>query len=149
MQIFNFFATKAMRVLSEKPDCTLLSWRGYEVNVCFSVHELKFKIRVISKLWLTDFCVQDLNWRYLSQQHSGVSSVCSSMMEQQQAAPGGYQGQGGGQTGNAGGYTQQEVDEMNQQLNHTRSQRVRAAMFPETLDEGIEIPSTQVCNTCA
>lgn len=33
--------------------------------------------------------------------------------------------------------------EMNQQLNHTRSQRVRAAMFPETLEEGIEIPSTQ------
>lgn len=32
---------------------------------------------------------------------------------------------------------------MNQQLNQTRSQRVRAAMFPETLEEGIEIPSTQ------
>lgn len=32
---------------------------------------------------------------------------------------------------------------MNQQLSHTRSQRVRAAMFPETLDEGVEIPSTQ------
>lgn len=32
---------------------------------------------------------------------------------------------------------------MNQQLSHTRSQRVRAAMFPETLEEGIEIPSTQ------
>lgn len=32
---------------------------------------------------------------------------------------------------------------MNQQLNHTRSQRVRAAMFPETLEEGVEIPSTQ------
>ena len=42
------------------------------------------------------------------------------------------------------GYTQQEVDEMNQQLNQTRSQRVRAAMFPETLEEGIEIPSTQM-----
>ena len=25
-----------------------------------------------------------------------------------------------------------------------RSQRVRAAMFPETLDEGLEIPSTQM-----
>ncbi|KAA0202151.1 hypothetical protein HAZT_HAZT009802 [Hyalella azteca] len=35
------------------------------------------------------------------------------------------------------------VDEMNQQLTQTRSQRVRAAMFPETLDEGLEIPSTQ------
>jgi hypothetical protein len=34
--------------------------------------------------------------------------------------------------------------EMNQQLNQTRSQRVRAAMFPETLEEGIEIPSTQM-----
>jgi len=42
------------------------------------------------------------------------------------------------------GYTQQEVEEMNQQLNQTRSQRVRAAMFPETLEEGIEIPSTQL-----
>lgn len=34
--------------------------------------------------------------------------------------------------------------EMNQQLNQTRSQRVRAAMFPETLEEGIQIPSTQI-----
>merc|ERR1719216_617792 len=42
------------------------------------------------------------------------------------------------------GYTQQEVEEMNQQLNQTRSQRVRAAMFPETLEEGIDIPSTQL-----
>lgn len=33
--------------------------------------------------------------------------------------------------------------EMNLQLSQTRSQRIRAAMFPETLDEGIEIPSTQ------
>ena len=33
--------------------------------------------------------------------------------------------------------------EMNNQLNQTRSQRIRAAMFPETLEEGIEIPSTQ------
>lgn len=40
-------------------------------------------------------------------------------------------------------YTQDQVDDMNQQLNQTRSQRVRAAMFPETLEEGIEIPSTQ------
>ena len=36
-------------------------------------------------------------------------------------------------------YTQEQVDEMNQQLNQTRSQRVRAAMFPETLEEGLEI----------
>lgn len=35
------------------------------------------------------------------------------------------------------------IQEMNNQLNQTRSQRVRAAMFPETLEEGIEIPSTQ------
>merc|ERR1740116_497280 len=42
------------------------------------------------------------------------------------------------------GYTQEQVDEMNQQLNQARSQRVRAAMFPETLDEGLEIPSTQL-----
>lgn len=34
--------------------------------------------------------------------------------------------------------------DVNQQLNQTRSQRVRAAMFPETLDEGVPIPSTQV-----
>lgn len=34
--------------------------------------------------------------------------------------------------------------DMNQQLSQTRSQRVRAAMFPETLEEGIEIPSTQL-----
>lgn len=36
-----------------------------------------------------------------------------------------------------------DLSEMNQQLSHTRSQRVRAAMFPETLEEGVEIPSTQ------
>ena len=36
------------------------------------------------------------------------------------------------------------IAEMNQQLNQTRSQRVRAAMFPETLEEGTEIPSTQL-----
>ncbi|UYV74419.1 CTNNB1 [Cordylochernes scorpioides] len=40
-------------------------------------------------------------------------------------------------------FTEDQVDEMNQQLTQTRSQRVRAAMFPETLDEGMEIPSTQ------
>nr|AAL49497.1 beta-catenin [Chaetopterus variopedatus] len=42
------------------------------------------------------------------------------------------------------GFTQEQVDDMNQQLNQTRSQRVRAAMFPETLEEGIQIPSTQM-----
>ncbi|XP_058443779.1 armadillo segment polarity protein isoform X2 [Malaya genurostris] len=40
-------------------------------------------------------------------------------------------------------FTQDQVDDMNQQLSQTRSQRVRAAMFPETLEEGIEFPSTQ------
>ncbi|XP_037085195.1 armadillo segment polarity protein-like isoform X2 [Pollicipes pollicipes] len=44
---------------------------------------------------------------------------------------------------NYAGYSQAQVDEMNQALSQTRSQRVRAAMFPETLDEGLEIPSTQ------
>jgi catenin beta 1 len=41
-------------------------------------------------------------------------------------------------------FTQQQVNEMNVQLNQTRSQRVRAAMFPETLEEGFQIPSTQI-----
>jgi len=41
-------------------------------------------------------------------------------------------------------FTQEQVDDMNQQLSQTRSQRVRAAMFPETLEEGIQIPSTQI-----
>jgi len=41
--------------------------------------------------------------------------------------------------GFAPGFTQEQVDEMNQHLAHTRSQRVRAAMFPETLEEGIEV----------
>ena len=39
------------------------------------------------------------------------------------------------------------VTDMNAQLNQTRSQRIRAAMFPETLDEGMEIPSTQFDTT--
>ena len=38
----------------------------------------------------------------------------------------------------------EEFDEMQHQLSQTRSERVRAAMFPETLDEGMEIPSTQL-----
>lgn len=36
----------------------------------------------------------------------------------------------------------EEVDEM--QLNQSRSARVRAAMFPETLEEGVQIPGTQI-----
>lgn len=35
-------------------------------------------------------------------------------------------------------------EDINQQLNQTRSQRVRAAMFPETMPEGVQIPSTQI-----
>ena len=71
---------------------------------------------------------------------------------------------GGGVVGDPSGYTQDQVEgntkfklfsryifnnlfslilDMNAQLNQTRSQRVRAAMFPETLEEGMEIPSTQ------
>ncbi|XP_022244021.1 catenin beta-like isoform X1 [Limulus polyphemus] len=42
-----------------------------------------------------------------------------------------------------GGFTQDQMEEITQQLIQTRSQRVRASMFPETLEEGIEIPSTQ------
>ncbi|XP_076459737.1 catenin beta-like [Babylonia areolata] len=38
----------------------------------------------------------------------------------------------------------EQVEEINQQLNQTRSQRVRAAMFPESMPEGVQIPSTQV-----
>lgn len=40
-------------------------------------------------------------------------------------------------------FTQDQMDDMSVQLSQTRSQRVRAAMFPETLEEGINIPSTQ------
>jgi len=49
-----------------------------------------------------------------------------------------------GYPGGGGGYSQGQVDEMNQALAQTRTQRVRAAMFPETLEEGLEIPSTQL-----
>ncbi|XP_037026315.1 armadillo segment polarity protein isoform X2 [Bradysia coprophila] len=40
-------------------------------------------------------------------------------------------------------FTQEQVDDMSQQLSQTRSHRVRAAIFPETMEEGTEIPSTQ------
>lgn len=33
---------------------------------------------------------------------------------------------------------------MDQQLNQTRNQRVRQAMFPETLDEGMQIPQAAI-----
>merc|ERR1712198_672863 len=40
------------------------------------------------------------------------------------------------------GFTQDQVSDMSATLNQTRSQRVRAAMFPETMEEGIPIPQT-------
>merc|ERR1719259_1086474 len=42
----------------------------------------------------------------------------------------------------AQGFTQDQVSDMSATLNQTRSQRVRAAMFPETMEEGIPIPQT-------
>ena len=36
------------------------------------------------------------------------------------------------------------VFQVDQQLAQTRSQRVRAALYPETLEEGLQIPSTQL-----
>ncbi|KAL7989956.1 hypothetical protein Chor_012623 [Crotalus horridus] len=40
-------------------------------------------------------------------------------------------------------FTQEQVADTEGQYAMTRAQRVRAAMFPETLDEGMQIPSTQ------
>uniref|UniRef100_A0A8C9VFX2 Catenin beta 1 n=1 Tax=Scleropages formosus TaxID=113540 RepID=A0A8C9VFX2_SCLFO len=40
-------------------------------------------------------------------------------------------------------FTQDQVADIDGQYAMTRAQRVRAAMFPETLDEGMQIPSTQ------
>lgn len=42
------------------------------------------------------------------------------------------------------GYTQEQIQDINQQLNQTRSQRVRAAMFPESFDSDFQVPSVQV-----
>eukprot|EP00112_Aurelia_sp_Birch-Aquarium-sp1_P020658 Seg538.8_Seg538.4 transcript_id=Seg538.8_Seg538.4/GoldUCD/mRNA.D3Y31 product="Catenin beta" protein_id=Seg538.8_Seg538.4/GoldUCD/D3Y31 len=42
------------------------------------------------------------------------------------------------------GFGNEHMDAMNDQFNSTRSYRVRAAMFPETVDEAMEIPSTQL-----
>ena len=36
------------------------------------------------------------------------------------------------------------VSDMNQQLTETRSHLVQEAMFPETIEEGLQIPSTQI-----
>jgi len=41
------------------------------------------------------------------------------------------------------GFNDQQMQEMNDQFVSSRSQRIRAAMFPETLEEGAQIPSTQ------
>ncbi|KAL1451854.1 hypothetical protein WDU94_006190 [Cyamophila willieti] len=74
--------------------------------------------------------------------HSGVNTNAPSLTGKEEDMDGDQlmfeMDQGFGQ-----GFTQDQVDEMNSQLSQTRSQRVRAAMFPETLEEGIEIPSTQ------
>uniref|UniRef100_A0A673WTH6 Catenin (cadherin-associated protein), beta 1 n=1 Tax=Salmo trutta TaxID=8032 RepID=A0A673WTH6_SALTR len=40
-------------------------------------------------------------------------------------------------------FTQDQVADIDGQYAMTRAQRVRAAMFPETLDEGMQLPSTQ------
>lgn len=42
------------------------------------------------------------------------------------------------------GFGAEHMDAMNDQYNTTRSYRVRRAMFPETMDESMEIPSTQL-----
>ena len=39
-------------------------------------------------------------------------------------------------------FTRSQLDEIRIQLQQTRAQRVRAAMFPESLEEGVEIPQT-------
>uniref|UniRef100_A0A671X297 Catenin (cadherin-associated protein), beta 1 n=1 Tax=Sparus aurata TaxID=8175 RepID=A0A671X297_SPAAU len=40
-------------------------------------------------------------------------------------------------------FSQEQVQDIDGQYAMTRAQRVRAAMFPETLEEGVQIPSTQ------
>ncbi|XP_020632185.1 armadillo segment polarity protein-like [Orbicella faveolata] len=45
------------------------------------------------------------------------------------------------------GFSDQEMHAMNEQFVSTRSQRIRQAMFPETLEEGAHIPSTQFDST--
>uniref|UniRef100_A0A672FNQ4 Catenin beta 1 n=1 Tax=Salarias fasciatus TaxID=181472 RepID=A0A672FNQ4_SALFA len=40
-------------------------------------------------------------------------------------------------------FSQEQVQDIDGQYAMTRAQRVRAAMFPETLEEGMQIPSTQ------
>ncbi|MBN3325922.1 CTNB1 protein, partial [Atractosteus spatula] len=47
------------------------------------------------------------------------------------------------ETGFSQSFAQDQVADIDGQYAMTRAQRVRAAMFPETLDEGMQIPSTQ------
>ncbi|XP_001647517.3 catenin beta [Nematostella vectensis] len=44
-------------------------------------------------------------------------------------------------------FNDHEMQAMNEQFVSTRSQRIRQAMFPETLEEGAQIPSTQFDST--
>lgn len=85
---------------------------------------------------------QQQNYLVDSGIHSGVNTNAPSLSGKEEDMEGDQlmfeMEQGFGQN-----FTQDQVDEMNNQLSQTRSQRVRAAMFPETLEEGIEIPSTQ------
>lgn len=75
--------------------------------------------------------------------HSGATTNAPSLTGKEEEMDAEWM-EGQAQQGfNQGAFTTEQVDDMNQQLNQTRSQRVRAAMFPETLDEGMEIPSTQ------
>ncbi|XP_033219607.1 armadillo segment polarity protein-like [Belonocnema kinseyi] len=75
--------------------------------------------------------------------HSGVATQTPSLSGKEDEEMEGDQLMFDLDQGFVQGFTQNHVDEMNSQLSHTRSQRVRASMFPETLEEGIEIPSTQ------
>ncbi|KZS00824.1 putative Transcription coactivator armadillo, partial [Daphnia magna] len=84
--------------------------------------------------------------------HSGATTQAPSLSgrgvdDDMDTSDGGVMLNMGGSSGYSTGYTQDQVEDMNAQLNQTRSQRIRAAMFPETLDEGMEIPSTQFDTT--
>ncbi|CAB4061635.1 CTNNB1 [Lepeophtheirus salmonis] len=80
--------------------------------------------------------------------NSGAPGSLTGHESQGEEMEGGGSGGGGSESnpnyGSSSTYSQRDVEDMNNQLNITRSQRVRAAMFPETLDEGLEIPSTQL-----
>lgn len=104
---------------------------------------------------------QQQNYNYDSGVHSGVNSgyntrpesLCGYENETENEAPiyqstninqgtnmnQGYMNQSGYAQNR---FTQEQVDDISNTLGQTRTQRVRAAMFPE-YDEGIDIPSTQ------